>query len=178
MSLPNTVVFPERESPPLVLTYRWLSRWNNPVVFPAPKSTVPWIPTAELKSKEPSPAVTPAAVRLLVNSWIHRVRSKFLAVLFPVRMQVSAREWSLLRRYFSLDAERFDLTRPNRRILAFCGSHGVRCFDLLPAFIRDYETHEAPLYRSRGDMHFNDRGQALAGRGLAEQVVRLLDGPG
>jgi hypothetical protein len=99
--------------------------------------------------------------------------SRFLIVLFPVRIQVSQKDWDLLVKAYSLDKKRFDLNYPNIRISRVCRKYGIECLDLLAAFKDHSKKGKMSLYRPRGDMHFNERGQQLAGRVIAEYVANL-----
>jgi hypothetical protein len=98
---------------------------------------------------------------------------RLVVVLFPVRLQVSAEDWSLLVRAYSLDSAKFDRDYPNRRLLDFCRMSDIDCLDLTPAFREAHSGNGRPLYRARGDMHFNDAGQALAAAEIAKHVRQL-----
>jgi len=104
------------------------------------------------------------------DALVRRSGSRLLVVLFPLRFQVSERDWRLLVRSTGLDPERFDLAAPNRRIREFCAEQGIACLDLLPAFRAAERSGRGPLYRPRGDMHFNDAGQALAAEAIADHL--------
>jgi hypothetical protein len=95
----------------------------------------------------------------------------FLVVLFPVRIQVVRNDWDLLARFYALDPDKFDLQRPNRHVLTFCEHWGVECLDSLPALRQWYETHREPVYRARGDMHFNEIGQRVVAEHIAAYVL-------
>jgi hypothetical protein len=99
---------------------------------------------------------------------VARRGSRLVVVLFPTRFQVSEADWRLLWRAYSLDPARFDLDAPNRRIADYCRRLRIDCLDLLAAF-RAAEPGGA-LYRSRGDMHLNESGQALAAREIARHL--------
>lgn len=94
----------------------------------------------------------------------------FLVVLFPVRIQVAPKDWDLLVRFYALDRDKFDLQKPNRHVLALCERYGIECLDSLPALRQWYEVHEEPVYRTRGDMHFNEIGQRV----VAEHIAAYL----
>lgn len=91
----------------------------------------------------------------------------FLVLLFPVRIQVAQRDWDLLARFYSLDCNQFDLRKPNRHIITFCEQQNMECLDSLPILYRWNEEHGEPVYRTRGDMHFNERGQQVVAEYLA-----------
>jgi hypothetical protein len=94
----------------------------------------------------------------------------FLIVLFPVRIQVAEKDWDLLARFYALDRAQFDLQKPNQHVLALCERHGIECLDSLPALRQWNEVQGEPVYRTRGDMHFNEIGQRV----VAEQIATYL----
>ncbi len=94
----------------------------------------------------------------------------FDVVLMPTRFQVDSRDWRLLKRAYALDGQRFDLRAPNRRILASCEAVGLTCFDPTDALEAHIRATGERLYRPRGDMHFNEAGNALVAAWLAERV--------
>src|SRR5262249_14406712 len=95
----------------------------------------------------------------------------FLVVLFPVRVQVAERDWNLLVRSYALNREQFDLQKPNQHVLALCRRQGIECLDTLPALRQWYEAHDEPVYRTRGDMHFNEAGQRVVAEQIAAYVL-------
>jgi len=101
---------------------------------------------------------------------------KLLVVLFPVRIQVSEKDWNLLSRFYSLDKAKFDLSYPNRRLTAFCKAHEIDSLDLRVPFKRRVERTREKLYRANGDSHLNERGQALAAREIDSHVRNWIDG--
>jgi hypothetical protein len=104
-----------------------------------------------------------------VNHFCQEHNVEFLAVIFPQRFQVADSEWEAATSYYGLNAERFDLDLPNKRILAGCAQYGITCLDLLPRF-REVAGQGAVLYLPQGDMHWNAAGQHLAGEAIAEFV--------
>jgi hypothetical protein len=100
---------------------------------------------------------------------------KLLVVLFPTRAQVYARDWSLLERFYSLDGTKFRLDYPNNRILQFCRTNEIDCLDLLPGFKAFVQREGTHLYMKRGDMHFNEAGQALASDVISDHVCSSRD---
>jgi hypothetical protein len=97
--------------------------------------------------------------------------SKLLVVVFPVRIQVDARDWKLIERAYALREDAFDLEYPNRRIAANCAGEGIELLDLTAVFRERLEAGEGPLYRPRGDMHFNEAGQRLAAEAIGERIL-------
>jgi hypothetical protein len=107
---------------------------------------------------------------------VERNGSHFAVVLFPERIQLGGRDWELLSRLFLLETARFDLEYPDRRLLAYCRRHGITATDALPwlkAATREHPwTH---YFRSRGDMHFNEEGQAVVAAGLYHYIAALVE---
>ena len=99
-----------------------------------------------------------------------RSGSRLLVVLFPVRIQVDADEWRLTRRSYALREEAFDLEYPDRRIREACSRLGIDCLDLLEVF----RAGEGPLFRPRGDMHFNEAGQRLAAEAVGDHLLETV----
>ncbi|HEV8712794.1 MAG TPA: hypothetical protein VGX03_08215 [Candidatus Binatia bacterium] len=95
----------------------------------------------------------------------------FLVLLFPVRIQVAEKDWDLFARFYALDRGQFDLQKPNRHVLALCAQQGIECLDSLPALRQWYEAQGEPVYRARGDMHFNERGQQVVAESLAAYLL-------
>jgi hypothetical protein len=98
---------------------------------------------------------------------------QLLVVLFPVRIQVSERDWHLLARLYGLDRDAFGLTYPNRFLQERLAVRGIPCVDLLESF-REASDSGTPLYRPRGDMHFSIEGNRVAAATLAPAVRALL----
>jgi hypothetical protein len=92
--------------------------------------------------------------------------------LFPQRFQVRPAEWRATGFEYGLDLEGFDARRPNRILMQACRDVVIDCTDLLPGFAED----GSDLYQPRGDMHWNDRGHALAGRLLAGEIGKRFLG--
>jgi hypothetical protein len=92
-----------------------------------------------------------------------------LVMIIPQRFQITAREWRATVFRYGLDSEAFDVTLPNRRLMAGCADRQVPCLDLLPGFRAE---GAQTLYQPLGDMHWNDGGHALAARLLAEEIER------
>ena len=98
--------------------------------------------------------------------------TKFVAVFFPLRFQISVTEWRLLSRTLALKSETFDLTYPNRRIAEICMTADIACVDLLEDFAGREVTK---LFRPRGDMHLNEEGQKLVALLLGKYILRELE---
>ncbi|HEX9945111.1 MAG TPA: SGNH/GDSL hydrolase family protein [Thermoanaerobaculia bacterium] len=106
----------------------------------------------------------------------HGVR--FLIVIYPVPQMLYTSEdpryYAVLKRTFPTwftDREAFYGTRPSprvseyqRRMHRFCREHGIQLVDLIPEFQRVPEWHRLFI---PGDVHFNERGNRLAGLRIA-----------
>jgi hypothetical protein len=112
---------------------------------------------------------------LAMNRQVVSNNAKLLVVLFPTRAQVDARDWSLLERFYSLDATKFRLDYPSNRILQFCRTNEIGCLDLLPEFRASVQQEGTRLYMRRGDMHFNEAGQALASDIISGHICSSSD---
>jgi hypothetical protein len=86
------------------------------------------------------------------------VDAPFLLVVFPQRYQVRPEDWQVMRTFWNLKADDFDLDLLNREIHRFCASEGIDSLDLLDAF----RAATADLYLPAGDMHWNRLGHRLA----------------
>ncbi|MCZ6672450.1 MAG: hypothetical protein O7C75_05855, partial [Verrucomicrobia bacterium] len=98
----------------------------------------------------------------------------FLAVFFPVRIQVSKRDWELLRRAYALDPSAFDLDYPNTRLGSFCRDRGIPFVDLLPSMKAVTETEGVSVFRRLGDMHLNERGQQISATAICDELIPNL----
>lgn len=106
---------------------------------------------------------------------------RFLIVIYPVPQMLYNREdpayYAVLRRSFPrwfADRELLYGTQPaprvteyQRRMHRFCSAHGIQLVDLIPEFQRFPEWHRLFI---PGDIHFNDRGNRLAGLRIAEAL--------
>jgi hypothetical protein len=93
---------------------------------------------------------------------------RFIIVLLPVRHQVRARDWQLLTRAYALNPDAFDLDAPNRRVLQTCAAQQIRCIDPTAAMRAHDRAGGASLFRPRGDMHYNEAGNALVAQVIAK----------
>lgn len=103
--------------------------------------------------------------------------SQFALALLPSSLQVNDEEFAYLLEVADELEEEFDPLHPNRQLQAICDEAGVAFFDLLPGF------HEAVPSRSKlvedewvflnGSGHFNEQGNVLMARLLAERISEL-----
>jgi hypothetical protein len=105
---------------------------------------------------------------------VARSGATFVVVVFPERLQVDPGDWRLTVRGYGLLEGAFDLEQPDRRIEAGCRRLGVDRLDLLAAFRERDRASGGPLYRPRGDMHFDEAGQKLAAVELAEHLIATV----
>ncbi|HEU4683870.1 MAG TPA: hypothetical protein VFS39_05145 [Nitrospira sp.] len=104
------------------------------------------------------------------KSMVENHGASFIIVLFPTRLQASAKEWQLFLKFYFLESSKFDLSYPNQRILELCKNESLHCIDLLPAFKAHYDLGGLPLYRPHGDMHMNETGQRIS----ADEIFSFL----
>jgi hypothetical protein len=107
---------------------------------------------------------------LAMNAQVVSNGAKLLVIVFPTRAQVDARDWRLLERFYSLDGTKFRLDYPETRMRGFCQIKGIDCLDLLSGFKAFVDREGAHLYMKRGDMHFNEAGQALAADTISDHI--------
>jgi hypothetical protein len=105
---------------------------------------------------------------------VARSGGQLVVLVFPERLQVNPDEWNLTRRAYGLKGDAFDLDYPDRRIAATCRRLRLPVLDLTDAFRERIRAGEGPLYRPRGDMHFNEAGQSVAAASLASYLSRTL----
>ena len=85
----------------------------------------------------------------------------FEVMLLPIRIQVSKPDWRLFKRRYGLEGQRFDLRAPNRRLLAACAEAGIVCLDPTEAMAEAIAERGLQPFRPRGDMHYNEAGNAF-----------------
>jgi hypothetical protein len=90
---------------------------------------------------------------------------RLYVVIIPNKLQVENGD--------DLTGRIYDAAAPDRRILEWCGSEEIPCFDLLPPLIAAAAAEPGPLYYPV-DRHFNPRGYALA----ADLILQFLTGKG
>lgn len=107
--------------------------------------------------------------------------ARLVLLIIPDEVQVSPELFARVVESYGLDADDYDLTRPQRWLLDFCRREGLACLDLLPAMRARRSATGDPLYRPR-NTHWNRAGNRLAGTALAafllEEVPGLPGEPG
>ncbi len=96
---------------------------------------------------------------------------EFLAVIFPQRFQVQEQDWPVTLDVYGLREACFDRELPNRRIMDFCKTNKINCFDPTQQMKENYEAGGEGLYLPRHDMHWNARGH----RALADALFPVID---
>lgn len=97
----------------------------------------------------------------------------FILVLFPQRYQVNPDDWAVIRDWWNLDEEDFDLRFFNRFTAEFAAENGIALCDPLDRFIA--EDHPG-LFLPGGDLHFTRRGHRVAAEAVAECVKKMING--
>jgi hypothetical protein len=122
-----------------------------------------------------APPAWPALFETLrrIRHTCEKVGAGFALMLIPDEFQVEEDVWARILQ--DLPGERLDRDLPQRVLTGFCAEEGVPCLDLLPRLrevppMADGRRH---LYSLR-DSHWNRRGNAVAGKALAEFVRPLL----
>lgn len=80
-------------------------------------------------------------------------------VIFPNRIQVENAA--------DLTSAVYDAALPDKRIMDFCGQHGLSCIDMLPTLTAAYQRDHKPLFFPV-DRHMNPAGNHLAAVRIAE----------
>ncbi|MGE0610238.1 MAG: hypothetical protein AB7O62_24315, partial [Pirellulales bacterium] len=93
--------------------------------------------------------------------------STLALVLVPGEFQVSPTLCDSLRRHAGYEQGQIDLELPQRRLMEFAARRDLPVLDLLP-YLR--ASHESPY--ERNDIHWNDRGNAIAANALAHWLQR------
>ncbi len=82
---------------------------------------------------------------------------RLFAVVLPNRIQVENRA--------ALTDGVYDAARPNRDVVAYCDTIGIRCLDLLPVLSEVYERDGEPLFYAI-DRHLNRTGYRVVGNAI------------
>jgi len=99
---------------------------------------------------------------------------RLLVLFFPQRYQVQPEDWRATVEGYGLNAARFDLAAPGRRLAAFCRTNGIACLDLAPALADGHARTGKSLYLRGGDMHLNAGGHRLTADAVTPAVREIL----
>lgn len=105
---------------------------------------------------------------LAVEATCHQAGVPWLLVLIPTEIQVAPEVRQQVLQRLAVDPERFDIDLPQRRLREFAARHDLALIDLLPS-LRAAHDPAAPLYMPN-NTHWNERGNALAGRLLGDRI--------
>ncbi len=96
---------------------------------------------------------------------------RLAVVIIPTMEQVYPQVWAqTLRRRPALQAERWDLTLPNRRLADILRRNRIPYLDLLPVFREAAARPGAPLLYLPRNQHWNESGHRLAGDAVFDFV--------
>jgi hypothetical protein len=96
----------------------------------------------------------------------------WVLVLIPDEMQVDEAVRRQVLARLGENPRGFDFTGPQSRLSAFAAARGVPVLDLLPV-LREAHTLEGRQYVPN-DTHWNEKGNANAGRALAGALAPLI----
>jgi lysophospholipase L1-like esterase len=99
---------------------------------------------------------------------------RFLVLFFPQRYQVQPEDWGATVESYGLNAARFDLAAPGRRLGTFCRANGIAWLDLAPALAAAHERSGRSLYLPGGDMHWNPDGHRAVAAAVKPAVLEQL----
>ncbi len=101
-------------------------------------------------------------------------RARLLVLFFPQRYQVQPEDWRATVEGYGLNAVRFDLGGPGRRLGGFCRANGIPFLDLAPVLADAYARSGRSLYLPFGDMHWNAGGHEAVAGAVTPAVLELL----
>ncbi|MBD3163016.1 MAG: hypothetical protein GF346_11405 [Candidatus Eisenbacteria bacterium] len=95
----------------------------------------------------------------------------WILLAIPAEEQVDPRVRARVLESLSVDPAGYDFDAPQRRLRAFADARGIDLIDLLPVFRA--ATVDPRLYIPN-DTHWNEEGNALAGRILADAIIERI----
>ena len=113
----------------------------------------------------------------LLNEGVRSVGARLVVLVIPDELQIEGELLAEALEHAGIDREDIDLDRPQRALVRYFDSSEIRYLDVLPAMRRLY-AEGVRLYKPR-DTHWNEAGNEVAGRALAELVhsAALLGSP-
>lgn len=131
----------------------WYGRKENLKLFDAQNGLGMYI-------KNPPPEIEQAYQRLFLiladyKEYCQKLRIILLVGIFPQRFQVQPGDWRATTVAYGLNADKFDLMLPNRRILDFCRRNDIACIDPTESMRKYHQKTQNNMYLPRGDMHWN-----------------------
>jgi hypothetical protein len=100
--------------------------------------------------------------------------ARLLVLFAPQRYQVQPEDWRATVEGYGLNAARFDLAGPGRRLGTFCRANGIAFLDLEPVLAAAHARSGLSLYLPGGDMHWNADGHRAVAEVLTPAVLELL----
>ena len=100
--------------------------------------------------------------------------ARLLVLFFPQRYQVQPEDWRATVEGYGLNAARFDLAAPGRRLGGFCRANGIASLDLAPVLADSHARSGRSLYLPGGDMHWNADGHRAVAEAVTPAVLELL----
>ena len=95
--------------------------------------------------------------------------SKTLIVLIPNKEQVYKENWDRIKRYYSLNDQNYNLSKPNDVLVEFGKESDIPVLDLLPEF-REHAKNGEQLYFEI-DGHWNANGHKLAAELIYDKLI-------
>ncbi|MBM4298184.1 MAG: hypothetical protein FJ143_10635, partial [Deltaproteobacteria bacterium] len=89
---------------------------------------------------------------------------KFVLLYFPSRWEV---HWEQIKAPLDFPSH-LDMNRVRRKVLEYCGSKAIACFDLSPALKRDAGQNKQLYFRTDG--HWNIEGNRVVAEAIREFV--------
>ncbi len=97
-----------------------------------------------------------------------------IVAVFPQRYQIQPGDWTAAQAAYGLDAEAFDLDRPNRRIAEYCRERRLDCVDPTEYMRREHASTGEVYYQPLGDMHWNAAGHRVWLDGAKPDLLRMI----
>ena len=107
-----------------------------------------------------------------MDSEITVTGARFVILIIPDEYQVNDTLMRRVARFSGRSEDDFDLTAPQRRLMAFCTDRGIECIDLLPTFRQEDGGRHFYLRR---DTHWNRAGHMVAGSELGAHLCQSGD---
>jgi len=107
-----------------------------------------------------------------IDALCRNAKVPWILVLIPDEIQVDHRVRRQVMAGLNLDPEAFDFTAPQNRLKALVEDRGIRVLDLMPVLSEAHRL-EGRQY-APNDTHWNERGNATAGRALAEAIDAVI----
>jgi lysophospholipase L1-like esterase len=104
-----------------------------------------------------------------MNAVAKENNSKTLIVLIPSKEQVYKENWDRIKRYYTLNDQNYNLSKPNDVLVEFGEESDIPFLDLLPEF-RKYAENDEQLY-FKIDGHWNANGHKHAAELIYDKLI-------